>query len=94
MTVYPGFNLYGFVAANIIEDGVDYRGQLDYMGVYLGEYINDLQINYSRTGLQATAGAGLKRATTDRLNAHCFAEVAKQIIIRPDGSYIIEYSQN
>ena len=94
MSVYPGFNLYGFVAANIIEDGNDYRGQLDYMGMYLGDYINDLQINYSRTGLQATAGANLKRATTDRINAHCYAEVAKQIIIRPDGSYIIEYSQN
>lgn len=91
-SAYPGFNKYGFAnAANLVTDGAEYRGQLDYMGVYLGEYINDLQINYTRVGLQDATNL---RPTTDQLNAHCYAEVAKQLVIRPDGSYIIQYSQN
>ena len=91
-TAYPGFNQYGFSRADaLITNGADYRGQLDYMGVYLGEYINDLQINYRRTGL---TDASVKRATTAQLIAHCYAEVSKQIVIRPDGSYLIQYAQN
>ncbi len=93
-TAFPGFNQYGFASAAIQVNGADFRGQSDYIGMYIGEYINDLQINYSRTGLQQGGGAGAKRATTDQLNAHVYAEVAKQIIIRPNGTYNIEYAQN
>jgi len=91
---YPGSNQYALASQNIMRDGLTYVGNLDYIGCYFGEYIDDLQINYSRVGLQHGGGANDPNATTDALNAHVFAEVAKQLIINSDGSYVVEYSQN
>lgn len=91
---YPGSNVYAEDTGPIMTDGADYLGQLDYIGCYFGEYIDDLQINYSRVGLQHGGAAGDANAATDGLNAHVFAEVAKNLIINKDGSYIIEYAQN
>lgn len=91
---YPGSNNYAEVTTNTMFNGDDFLGQLDYIGCYFGEYIDNLQINYSRVGLQHAAGANVPNATTDALNAHVFAEVAKNLIINNDGSYVIEYAQN
>ena len=91
---YPGSNVYAAATANIVTDGLDYVGQLDYIGCYFGSYIDDLQINYTRRQLQNGDGVNVANATTDALNAHVFAEVAKNLVINGDGSYIIEYSQN
>ena len=91
---YPSSNQYGINnIANVLVDGADYSGQLDYIGGYIGEYVNDLVINYQRTGLQQGGGANAARPTTDALVAHVYAEVAKQLIVNPDLSYTIEYSQ-
>lgn len=91
---YPSsnqFNINGI--ANVVTDGADYAGQLDYIGGYIGEYINDLVINYSRVGLQGDGGADDSRPATDAFIAHVYAECAKQLIVNPDLSYTIEYSQ-
>ena len=95
--VYPGSNLYGLgsVAAGSAAGGVladvAYIGQSDYIGIYLGDYINDLQINYSRVGLEDT---GAFRPTTSPLYAHCYGEVAKVLAIRGDNTYNVVYAQN
>ena len=91
---YPGSNVYAAATANIVENGADFLGQLDYIGCYFGQYIDDLQINYGRAQLQHGAGVNNPNATTDALNAHVFAEVAKNLVINGDSSYVIEYSQN
>ena len=80
--------------ADVVIDGADYGGQLDDIGGYIGEYVNDLVINYQRTGLQAGGGANDERPATDALIAHVYAECAKQLIVNPDLSYTIEYAQN
>lgn len=91
---YPSSNQYGLASiADVVVDGADYTGQLDYIGGYIGEYINDLVINYSRVGLQGDGGLNDRRPTTDALIAHVYCECAKQLIVNPDLSYTIEYSQ-
>ena len=91
---YPSSNQYGLNnISNVLVDAAQYSGQLDYIGGYIGEYVNDLVINYSRKGLQAGGGADVARPTTDALIAHVYAECAKQLIVNPDLSYTIEYAQ-
>jgi len=91
---YPSSNQYGINnLANVVDNAASFSGQLDYIGGYIGEYINDLVINYQRTGLQDGGGVNGARPTTDALICHVYAEVAKQLIVNPDLSYNIEYSQ-
>lgn len=89
---YIGSNQYGGVGGNVsvMTRGLEFLGQLDYVGVYVGDYINDLQIQYERTGLQDT---GLKRATTSTLIAHVYCEVRKQFMLGANGTYNITYTQ-
>ena len=61
---------------------------MDYIGVYVGQPISDLQINYSRVALE---DATLKSPTTDALNAHCYGEIRKQLIVGK-GGYNIQYA--
>ena len=96
---YPGSNQYGLGATGAgtainqaLFDAAEYVGKLDYNGIYLGDYINDLQLNYQRTNLQA--GGLLDENTNVAMFAHVYAEVAKTLMIRKDGSYNIMYSQN
>jgi len=71
-------------------DGDKFGGQADYIALYLGDYIQDLQINYSRVGLQdATA----LRPTTQTQIAHVYCECRKQLVVNNDGTYNITYSQ-
>ena len=90
---YPGSNQYGMDISTIVAGGRDVLGQLSYIGVYVGEMISDLQIDFSRTGLQATAPAGGKRATTDELRAHVYCESRKQLTMGPNNTYVISYQQ-
>jgi len=88
-SAYISSNQYGVNAPLELADGVNLRGQLDYMGMYIGEDISNLQINYSRTGLQDTTA---KRATTQTLNAHVYGEVRKSLIVGgPGQGYVIRY---
>ena len=87
---YPGSNVYGMDTSNIMSFGRQYRAQLDYIGIYIGQYIQDLQIEYSRTGLQ---DADNKRATTSALIAHCYGEVRKQWNMTGNGQYNVSYVQ-
>jgi len=87
---YIGSNQYGGNNASELNDARDLLGQLDYMGCYIGEYINDLQLVYQRTGLQdATA----KRPTTEELTAHVYGETRKILQLQPGGMYRIAYAQ-
>ena len=88
-SAYISSNQYGINAPLELADGANLRGQLDYMGMYIGEDISNLQINYSRTGLEDTS---LKRATTQTLNAHVYGEVRKSLIVGgPGQGYVIRY---
>ena len=90
-TSYLGANQYGKKDnVNFMANGNTLGGQADYIALYLGDYVQDLQINYSREGLQdATAF----RPTTQTQIAHIYCECRKQITIANDGSYNITYSQ-
>ena len=88
-SAYISSNQYGVNAPLELADGVNLMGQLDYMGMYIGEDISNLQINYSRTGLEDTTP---KRATTQTLNAHVYGEVRKSLIVGGAGQgYVIRY---
>lgn len=88
-SAYISSNQYGMDATLELADGRNLMGQLDYMGMYIGEDISNLQINYSRVGLNDTTG---KRPTTDALNAHVYGEVRKQLIVGgPGQGYSISY---
>ena len=56
-TSFLGANQYGKKDnVNFMANGDKLGGQADYIALYLGDYVQDLQINYSREGLQdATA---------------------------------------
>ena len=91
-TAFVGSNTYGAggTIADYLEIGRQRLGQLDYIGIYLGEYINNLQIRFERTGLNDNT---LKRPTTDLLRAHCYGEVRKALIIGGPTGYRIVYAQ-
>ncbi len=90
-TSFLGANQYGKKDnENFMTDGDKFGGQADYIALYLGDYIQDLQINYSRVGLQdATA----LRPTTQTQIAHVYCECRKQLVVNNDGTYNITYSQ-
>ena len=87
---YPGSNIYGMDTSDVMDAGRQYRAQLDYIGIFVGQYIQDLQIEYSRTGLHDT---DTKRATTSALIAHCYGEVRKSFQLTGNGMYNIGYVQ-
>ena len=88
-SAYISSNQYGVDAALELTDGRNLMGQLDYIGMYIGEDISNLQINYSRVGLEDTTN---KRPTTDQLNAHVYGEVRKSLIVGgPGQGYVIRY---
>jgi len=88
---YPGSNQYGMDISTIVAGGRDVLGQLSYIGVYIGEKIADLQIDFSRTGLIDAGGTGGKKSTTDELRGHVFCESRKQLTMSANGTYVISY---
>jgi len=87
---YIGSNQYGADNSSELVDARNLLGNLDYMGCYIGEYINDLQLVYERTGLNDTTA---KRPTTDQLTAHVYGETRKILQLQPGGQYRIAYAQ-
>ena len=88
-SAYISSNQYGMNAALEVDGGRNLMGQLDYMGMYIGEDISNLQINYSRVGLEDTTPL---RPTTDQLNCHVYGEVRKSLIVGgPGQGYVIRY---
>ena len=87
---YPASNIYGMNTSLTMQYGGQFRGQLDYIGIYIGQYIQDLQIEYKRVGLEDTTN---KRATTSTLICHCYGEVRKQWQMIGNGMYNISYVQ-
>ena len=87
---YIGSNQYGGDNALELNDGRNLLGNLDYKGCYIGEYINDLQLVYDRTGLEDTTD---KRPTTDQLVAHVYGETRKILQLQAGGQYRIAYAQ-
>ena len=87
---FPASNIYGMNTSLTMQYGGQFRGQLDYIGIYIGQYIQDLQIEYKRVGLEDTTN---KRATTSTLIAHTYGEVRKQWQMIGNGMYNISYVQ-
>ena len=90
MIAYPGSTTQGVDVSNIFTTTNAFSGQLDFDGVLVGQYINDLQINIGRTGTQATNAV---KPNTDNINVHVFGEVMKSLVIRKGGGYNITYVQ-
>jgi hypothetical protein len=63
-------------------------GNLDFFGTFIGEQVQDLRIEYSRTG-HATDASTVKRYN-DALDLHVEAEVVKQISFG-NGGYLVSY---
>ncbi len=61
-------------------------GQLDYTGLRVDEYIEELIVDVNRTGVDTNAGLN------QRLTLNLFGEVNKQVVMRKDGRYNIVYS--
>ena len=74
--------------ANEVNASDDFRGAHSYFGLYIGDKVDNLQINYERTGLQDT-GAVVKPAT-EAMRVHLFAEVKKGLKVS-NGKYNIVY---
>ena len=87
---YPGSNVYGMDISLTMQFGAQFLGQLDYTAIYIGQYIQDLQIEYKRVGLEDTTK---KRATTSTLIAHTYGEVRKQWQMIGNNMYNISYVQ-
>ena len=87
---YIGATNMAMDTSSCLTNGTLLAGQISYIGSYIGQYINDLQIEYSRTGL---ADDGKVRPATDRLVGHAFGEVRKQMIIGGENGYTISYVQ-
>jgi len=90
MLSWPASNEQGVDSTNLVERNDDYAGQLDYDGVLIGDYINDLQIQIGRTG---THTADIRKPNTAEIQVHCFAEIMKTLRLNKDGSYNISYVQ-
>ena len=89
-SAYIGSNQYGTDPTPVLSDGLNLLGMVDFMGTYIGEYINNLQIRYQRTGLQDNA---TRRSTTQALTAHVYGEVRKMIQVGGPTGYRISYQQ-
>ena len=89
-TAYIGSNQYGTDPSPVLTDGLNFLGMVDFMGTYIGEYINNLQIRYERTALQDT---GPRRSTSQALTAHVYGEVRKMLQVGGPTGYRISYQQ-
>ena len=89
---YIGSNLFQLNSDTIMANGGDFAGQLDYIGIYIGKQINDLQINYSRTSVKVGTRI-IKNATNALLIGHVYGSVRKQLLFMQGGMYRIEYIQ-
>jgi hypothetical protein len=74
--------------ANEVTASDDYRGAHSYFGLYVGDRVDNLQINYERTGLQDTGT--VVRPTTEAMRVHLYAEVKKGMKVM-NGKYNIVY---
>ena len=95
--LYPEANTtdVGIAMNNIInEDGTivatadDFRGAHSYFGIYLGDRVQDLQINYERHTLHDTRT--IVRPTNENTRVHIYCEVKKALQVN-GGKYNIVY---
>ena len=62
-------------------------GQQDYIGILVDENINELQLQYDRTGVVNNA------ALNQSLDLNCFYEVEKAVVMNSDMTYNVIYTQ-
>lgn len=91
----PGMNLPDMeLGTAIVADFENKKGELDYFAVNVANVVNDLQIKYQRTGLNASDGiTDANNPYNCQLNFNLFAEVVKNFVVLNDGTYRISYSQ-
>ena len=76
------------------QSGKALSGALSYDCVRIGARVADLQIQISRTADGATGSATTApRSTNLACNVNMYAEVDKSLVMRPDNSYVVVYSQ-
>lgn len=101
-SAYPGSVFYNWSNADILmslgglqpQSGKALSGALSYDCVRIGARVADLQIQISRTADGATGSATTApRSTNLACNVNMYAEVDKSLVMRPDNSYVVVYSQ-
>ncbi len=93
MAAYPGSNYYQTKDIDtVMRDGLDMSGQADYIGIYVGKQINDLQVNFNRTHVKD--GVAGPRATNATLIGHVYGAVEKQLVYLQNDLFQVEYVQS
>ena len=87
LNLIPNGNINGGRSVAFVKDGANRCGQLDYSGVYVDESINDLQLNYKRTGIYSSTG---QNQINNSLRVHVFGEVSKVMNVK-NGEFNISY---
>lgn len=93
MASYFGSNLISIAKRDdLVSDGDNKVGRLDYFGVVINDDIQDLQISYDRTHLATdnTTTARQKVKANVGMDIHLYAEVSKVMSMTPNG-YNIQY---
>ena len=100
---FPGSNQYRWDNANVlmgasgldadgITSGKGFAGSLSYDCVRIGARVADLSIQIRRKFTGNVWADGVPNsATNEALNLNLYAEVDKQLVVRRDGSYMIQY---
>ena len=84
-------NGYLAESENYITD-LDLVNRLEYTAVHIGDYVQNFQLQYGRTGQFDAAEADQSvLPLNQRLNLQLYAEVRKEISVNSDGSYAIAY---
>lgn len=102
MTLGMLYDLYGDcnnIAPNgyIAESGnyitaTGYENRLEYSAVHIGDYVQNFQMRYSRSGQYDDAGGDqTTKQSNQALNLQLYAEVRKRLSVNNDGSYSINY---
>lgn len=87
VNIVPNGNLDGGRTNDtLLADGKT-SGQTDYVGIYVGDNINDLQLNYRRSGIY---NAGTQHSTINELRVHVFGETSKVLSVK-NGMFNVAY---
>ena len=88
VNIAPNSHILGGQGADTLyEDGANRKGQLSYDGCFIGERINDLQIQIERKGVN---NGGTQLGQNNQLRLHIWGEVSKSLNVR-NNSYNLTY---
>tara|TARA_R110002167_G_scaffold44739_1_gene134457 strand:- start:2663 stop:3901 length:1239 start_codon:yes stop_codon:yes gene_type:complete len=87
VNIVPNGNLDGGRTNDTLLADEATSGQTDYVGIYVGDNINDLQLNYRRSGIYNN---GTQHSTINELRVHVFGETSKVLSVK-NGMFNVAY---